>query len=797
MRALPIMFTAIIMALAINTQAGGRKLALEEIIVTASKRETVVQDTAIAITAFSQSMLEDLNINTPFMYEALTPSLSFQQTPNRLSIRGIGRFDNSLGISPGVAIYNDGIFTAEATSLATQPINMTRTEILRGPQGTLYGRNTTGGAVNIISRRPTEKFEADLRIKVGDYNLRQYAGVVSGPITDSLRYKLHILDNERDGLQDNIAGPDARSQDFTYYEGQIEWDITENLHLWAEYGQLNSDAVPGYAPSNDPYDCVNTWNGLSKSAQYVACQKGLENASIGDPTQINVNAPGSAALENNNSWTARISYDFDRAELSLLYGLVEYDYSERNDYDGTADPDPANQTNLDVEQNQKQTTFELQLVSEWDKEWSYIAGLYYFKDKNEQPYNINSPANPTFATSSADGFGLETWDNSLGVAYFQRGAVDNESWAIFGEVDHPFNDQWSLTVGARYSLDDYNGEETQLRYYNLYREFGEVDLPYAFDVSVVPFSGDASRYVNSVDAKYDDTFENVTGKFTVSYRPKDNDLFWGTVSTGYKMGGTRLGAMEKFYAAVEGESSNGEFDEEEIVSYELGWKSSFMENTLQTEVVAFFYDYSDMQQKNEYQTPAPAQIKLDQVVNLDTQMYGLEISGTWLVTDNLRSIVSYSYNNTEITSDAFFSDLTYGDRDDDNSVVPENISGNELTLTPKNKGALSLIYTWPTSIGHFTASGTASYTDERYFDLFNEDSEDSYTRVDLQASWTSPEGRYKILSVVTNATDAEVYNTADCLANIGAVQGTPGFIIRCGGNPIDQRLWEVQFMLQL
>ena len=142
MRALPIMFTAIIMALAINTQAGGRKLALEEIIVTASKRETVVQDTAIAITAFSQSMLEDLNINTPFMYEALTPSLSFQQTPNRLSIRGIGRFDNSLGISPGVAIYNDGIFTAEATSLATQPINMTRTEILRGPQGTLYGRNT-------------------------------------------------------------------------------------------------------------------------------------------------------------------------------------------------------------------------------------------------------------------------------------------------------------------------------------------------------------------------------------------------------------------------------------------------------------------------------------------------------------------------------------------------------------------------------------------------------------------------------------------------------------------------------
>jgi iron complex outermembrane receptor protein len=801
MRALPLLFTAVPMALAINAQvhaqSGDRAVALEEIIVTATKRETSLQDTAIAVTAFSQNMLEDLNINTPFMYEALTPSLSYQQTPNRLSIRGIGRFSNSLGVSPGVAIYNDGIFTAEATSLATQPINMTRTEILRGPQGTLYGRNTTGGAVNIISRRPTEEFEADLRVKVGDYDLREYAGVVSGPITDTLRYKLHMLDRERDGLQDNKAGPDARSLDDTYYEAQIEWDISEKLHLWAEYGRLDSDFVPGYAPSNDPYDCVNDWSGLSKSAQYLACQKGLENASIGDPTKINVNAPGRTQLENNNSWTARLTYDFDVAELSLLYGLVEYDYSDRTDDDGTADPDPVNQTNLDIEQNQKQTTFELQLVSNWDKDWSYIAGLYYFEDENEQPYNINSPANPTFATSSADAFGIDTWDNPLGVVYFQRGAVDNESWAIFGEVDYPLNDQWSLTVGARYSEDDYKGEETQLRYYNLYREFGGTDLPYALDVSVVPFSGDSSRYVDTVDAKYSDTFENVTGKFTVSYRPKENDLFWGTISTGYKMGGTRLGAMEQFYAAVEGIASDGEFDEEEVVSYELGWKSSFMDNTQQTEVVAFFYDYSDMQQLNEYQTPPPGQITLEEVVNLDTEMYGLELSGTWLATDNLRAIVSYSYNDTEITSDAYFSDFTYGDRNADNTVIPENISGNELTLTPKNKGALSLIYTWPTSMGDFTASGTASYIDERYFDLFNEDSEDSYTRVDVQASWTSPEGQYKVLGMVTNATDEEVYNTASCEVNSGAVAGTPSYIIRCGGNPIDQRLWEVQFMVQL
>jgi iron complex outermembrane receptor protein len=789
------------MALAINTQAQAQsndsKLVLEEIIVTASKRETSLQDTAIAVTAFSQDMLEQLNVNSPFMYEALTPSLSFQQEPNRLSIRGVGRFDNSLGVSPGVAIYNDGIFTAEATALTTQPINMTRTEILRGPQGTLYGRNTTGGAINIISRRPSEEFEADLRVKVGDYDLREYAGVVSGPITDKLRYKLHFIDRERDGLQDNKAGADMRSIDNTYYEAQIEWDISDKLHLWAEYGRLDSDYVPLAQPSNDPYDCVNSWDGLNKSAQYLACAKGLENASVGDPYTVNVNAPGRIQLENNNNVTARLSYDFDQAELSFLYGLVEYDWHSRTDYDETADPDPVNQTNLDVEQNQKQTTFELQLVSTWDKSWSYIAGLYYFEDENEQPYNINAPFNPTFAVTSADPFGANTWDNPLGVVYYQKGEIDNESWAAYGEVDFPLNDQWSLTVGARYSEDDYNGKETQLRYYNLYREFGGFDLPYALDVSVEPFTGDPSRYVDDFDAEYDETYDNFTGKITASYRPQDGELFWGTISTGYKMGGTRLGGMEKFYAAVEGVSDDGEFDQEEVVSYELGWKSTFMGDTLQTEVVGYYYDYTDMQQLNSYRTPAPARIALDQVVNLDTEMYGLEVSGTWLATDNLRAIFSYSYNDSEVTSDAFFQDETFGDRDGNNNVIPENLKGNELTLTPKNKAALSLHYLWPTNMGDFTIGGTGSFMDDRYFDLFNEDSDDSYTRLDLQASWTSPEGQYKVLGAVTNATDEEAYNTADCGVNPNSVYGTPSFIVRCGGNPIDQRLWEVQFMVKL
>lgn len=799
MKKIPLLLAALPLAISaqVHAQSGDSKLALEEIIVTATKRETSLQDTAIAITAFSQNLLEDLNVNSPFMYEALVPSLTYRQSPNRLSIRGVGRFDNSLGVSPGVAIYNDGIFTAEATSLSTQPINMTRTEILRGPQGTLYGRNTTGGAVNIISRRPTEEFEADLRVKVGEEDLRQYAAVISGPLSDSFRYKLHILDTERDGLQNNTAGPDVRTQDNTYYEAQIEWDITEKMHLWAEYGRFDQDYIAGVGASDDPYDCVNIWAGLSKSAQYLACEKGLENASIGDPRKVNRNAPGRVKLQNNNSVTARLTYDFADAELSFLYGLLEYDWSSRTDYDGTADPDPANQVNLDVEQNQKQNTYELQLVSNWDKDWSYIAGLYYFTDENEQPYNINAPDNPTFASTTYTDYGATQWDNPLGVIYYQRGEIDNESWAVFGEVDFPLNDQWSLTLGARYSEDDYKGYETQLRYYNLYREFGNIDLPFAFDASVPPFGGDSTRYVDTIDAKYTEDFSNTTGKITATYRPEEGQMFWGTVSTGYKMGGTRLGAMEQFYAADAGASDDGQFDQEEVVSYELGWKGNFMDNTLLTELVGYFYNYDDMQQSRSYQTPAPAEITLAEVVNVDTEMYGLEVSGTWLATDNLRAIFSYSYNNTEITSDTYFRNVTYGERDADNNIIPENVKGNELTMTPENKAALSLHYLWPTSIGEITFGGTGSYMGKRYFDLGNHNHEDSYSRLDIQTSWTSPEGQYKVLGLVNNATDEEAYNNFGCSANSSGEYGTPSFIPRCSGNPINQRLWEVQFMMKI
>ncbi len=790
----PSALSAIALALSTATSnvSANDGFTLEEVIVTATKRETNLQDTAISVSAFSSDLLETLNIRNAFDLEALVPSLTYQSSiPLQISIRGIGRFSQSLGVNPGVAIYNDGIYQAEVTSTSSAPMNTERTEVLRGPQGTLYGRNTTGGAINIISKKPTDEFFADFRVRVGNYGHQELAGMVSGPLSDNFRAKLYIHDTERDGLQENTVGPDRNTIDQTFYEGSFEWDITDKAQLWLKLSQLQSDSTPQASVQVDSYDCINEWSGLNFSAQYLECQDGKTNESLDDPFTLRNNTASSGKLENNDNITAKFSYDFDAVQFSYLYGYLNYEYTSITDYDNT---DNDYTVILDTGQYQKQITHEVQLVSNWDRSWNFVFGLYHFEDENFQPYNINTTEPYAQTVSNLEG---DFWENPLGILYYQSGEVDNKSWAAYGEVDIELTDKWALVLGARYSEDDYNGKENQFRYYNAIREFGGFQPDFLVDASAEPFTGDPTRYVDDFDVEHEDEFDNLTGKVSLNYRPADRQLLWATIATGYKMGGVRLGSLESNFLEDGGIAASGLFGQEDLTMYELGWKGTVADNKLQAEVVAFFYDYEDMQQLRSFRTDPPASVSLDEVINVDAQTYGLELSGTWLITDRLRAIGSYSYNHSEVTGDAFFTNHTYGERDEFGEIIPENVKGNTLRLTPEHKAALSMHYFWPTSIGQFTLGGTYAYVGKRYFDLENHDSEGGYSRLDLQANWVSDSGRYSVHATATNVTDEEAWNTRACDASVESQPGEPGFVPKCGGYPMNPRIYAVEFRLQL
>lgn len=778
-----------------QAHAQSEQLILEEVIVTATRRESSLQDTAIAISAFSGDVLESMDVNSAYGLEAIVPSVSYQQSPNRISIRGVGRFDNQLGTNPGIGIYTDGVYSAEATALNAEPINIDRIEVLRGPQGTLYGRNTTGGAINVITKRPTEEFYADIRVKLGNYDLQQVDALVSGPVNDSLRYKLYFNDTSRDGLQENISGPDLKSANNTFFEGQLEWDVTENLSLWVKYREDSFDYVPGAGaspgvnPSIDPYDCVNSWSGLTKSSQFLECQEGGENPSVKDSRKFSQNSPGKLEFDNHQNIAVELTYALPDAVVKYLYGKIKYDWDVYGvDYDQT--PNDFSVL-LDNGQHQDQESHELHLHSDWGKSWNYLVGLYYFSDKNDQPYKIYGDNYEPVAQITANF--ADFWDNPDTLFYFQQGTVENESWAAFSEIAFDINDQWALTVGGRYSYDEFKGGETQLQYFDT----SQFNLGFGLDVSEAHFAGDTNRYTDTTDAHYKTDYENFTGKVTLDYRPVDEHMLWGAIANGYKMGGVRLGSLEKFYAETAGVESSGEFKQEDMVMLELGWKAEMLDGQVRTEVVAFSYSYDDMQQTRQAITPPPGSITLSEVINVDVEMYGLEATATALITSNLRAYYTFSYNHSEVAEDAYFTNFTHGDRDVDGNIIPDNIKGNGLALTPEYKSALALQYAIPTGIGEFSLGGTYSYIGERYFNLENYDEAESYQILDLQASWTSKNGRYKILGVVKNATDETQYNTYACTASTNGEYGTDSFITRCGGNLIDQRLYSMQLILTL
>lgn len=194
---------------------------LEEVLVVAQRRVQNLQKTPIAITALQSTDLDTPNITNSSDFEAIVPSLSIRDAPRRLFLRGIGRATNVLGTEPGVATYTDQVYFSEPAQLSrASSLTMERIEVLRGPQGTLYGRNATGGAINFISKHPTEDFEHHLRAKTGDYDLFNWSASSSGPITDDLGYRVYAYRNKRDGYLDNEGGSDIWGQD---HDGPLQW----------------------------------------------------------------------------------------------------------------------------------------------------------------------------------------------------------------------------------------------------------------------------------------------------------------------------------------------------------------------------------------------------------------------------------------------------------------------------------------------------------------------------------------------------------------------------------------------
>ncbi|MGH8188753.1 MAG: TonB-dependent receptor plug domain-containing protein, partial [Steroidobacteraceae bacterium] len=350
---------AIATALAIAAAGAGAQdtrtpqtMVLEEIVVTAEKREARLQDVPVAISAFTSETRDLLGVTNIQDLTDFTPGLSYSSTLDRMSLRGVGRLTNNYGSDPGLATYSDGFYTASNVEAGKRPIHTDRIEVLRGPQGTLYGRNSIGGAVNVISKRPSETFEGELRATAGSYDTQIYEGSLSGPVNDWLRFRVAAnTGGQGEGFFEDVDSDETEGgqNDDTYAEAQVAFNIGETFDGWFKYAHSEWDQARRTQTQITPYDIApvylsglfpnSTYNGGQASAPIVNPTFTNTNPALLDERKYDTDTPFRTKLDNVDIFTFEGVTHLGWADLKYVGGYQGYTYQQVSDFDGV-DRDP-------------------------------------------------------------------------------------------------------------------------------------------------------------------------------------------------------------------------------------------------------------------------------------------------------------------------------------------------------------------------------------------------------------------------------------------------------------------------
>jgi iron complex outermembrane recepter protein len=489
--------------------------ARDVIVVTAQKREETVQDIAVAVTAITSELRDEIGLTTVQDYTNFAPGLSYSTANDRLGMRGVTRTSNNFGIRSGISNYVDGVYFSSAIPASREPIFVDRVEVVRGPQGTLYGRDSIGGALNVITKRPTDEFEGQFNIGAGNLDSRKIEMTVAGPITDWLRYRVGASRNfQGEGYLSNVAGleTEAGRRDDTYIEAQLEGDIGDRFDWWARYGTLSWHRVgaPGGrtgAGASEPYDTrlfgapgganINSFFGFSPVAgnvQMLGNTKTNPNAGKSEQRFFNADFTQFTDLYPTTEVALESVYHADNFDVKYLGGYVWYHYNLQIDNDGgpvsrfsvpfALNGTPAN-TPLsvaritDYNENRGWYSNEINIISTHDGPLQWVTGLYQYQENYSQPIYVTSlptSGQPVFRVDGtplpdlADFMGRNDHSGSpLGgdLWYFSNNKGLNNAYGAFLQGDYQFNDQWKLTAGIRWSKDVMHGAD-QLRYITHY-----------------------------------------------------------------------------------------------------------------------------------------------------------------------------------------------------------------------------------------------------------------------------------------------------------------------------------------
>lgn len=524
--------------------------AIQEIVVTATRRAANIQDIAIAVTAHSGERLAELGLRNTTDLAAMTPGLQFTApggppVAGLISIRGVSQNDFAGHIEPANAFYVDEVYQPSNATSVQELFDISRVEVLKGPQGTLFGRNATGGLVHVITNQPGDTLDGFVDVTVGSYNQVRFEGAVGGPLSEGISARVALLKNKADGYVKNDLGPDLLANDTWAgrFQMKLEPSSALTINLFADWYKIKPVATGGAMITGATQDADGLGVPLPKGSPTGF---GYADAD-GDPYTGSFNFPGRFTRE---TWSVGGKMNLDLGNGLALATVTSYQdldsaYAADNDFS------PVDIGIFLQDARAKHFTQEVRLIED-DGAFRWTAGVYYLNIKGDYFQGFNLPAFGTYPRANY--------------------SVDTKSYSGFGQIEYDLNPEVQLSAGVRVTRDekDYH--------------YSEICTGPLCPVFIAPGSLAAAGVTND---KHGET--GVSGRLALDWRPNSNTLLYASVNRGYKAFNYNAGFVGQ--APLTGFRFKGE----NLMAYEIGSKLELFDKRVRFNSAAFYYDYSDYQ----------------------------------------------------------------------------------------------------------------------------------------------------------------------------------------------------------
>ncbi len=694
-------------SMVVMTPIAASAAVLGEITVTAYKRETLIQDTSVSVTAFSGEQIRNLGFTNSIDIVNQTPGLTFG-TPTAegnnasLTLRGVGLNDFNDNNEGPVAVYVDETYMSALSGVTFQLFDLERVEVLRGPQGTLYGRNTTGGIVKFVTKKPTEEFEAYGEFTYGSNDQKKWEVAAGGAITDNVMVRASVAGNKFDGYVKNLnpGFKDPNDTDNLAGRVQVLFEPDETFSVLVNVHASEDDSLAGSWQHQATFaDASGVSLALPDSVDFYATCAGCDafgyKDTDGSPWKGSYDRNGGLKIENRG---ASATVNWDLTDTLTLTSVSAYEKFERF-FEEDTEQSPFPLINPTFSAEIDQFTQELRIAQEGER-LRWTGGFYFFDQEVD--------GSPDLDTT---GLGFVNID----VEYKQ----ETTSWSLFGQTEFDLTEQLTLIGGLRFTK-----ENKELNY--LSTDISGCCGPVGFVFNKATNGGLAEQKT-----------DNVTGRIGIDFRPNEDTLLYATVSRGTKSAGFNTGILDS--SGVFGSNVPGEipYKEETLTSYEAGFKATLLDGRARINAAGFYYDYEDFQ---AFTFEGLSQV----IVNADAKVIGAEAEVTLNPVDGLDMLFGISYlPKAEAKNVA------------DSLGVPRD---RRMVLAPKVQLNGLVRYEHELDdMGSIAFQVDASYQNKTFFDIQNHpvSSENGYDVWNFRATYYSPDRRWELGGFVQNAFEEE------------------------------------------